>query len=288
MTQDEAFIRTIVESPGDDTPRLAYADWLDEQDDPRGPYLRGEAEWAQPWRSGERPADAPELRKLATGLDPVWVARVSRPPLGVCCEHFVMENSGPELSPDDLGRVEREFGIQLPVEYGAFLLNHNGGRPYPARACLPQSALPSCEEDYWFYPVGLAHDGPRERTIQSEVNRYRTERLPGFLVREPFPPDADVTWHWDCIPICQTPDMIFTHLLGVRGVHAGQMTRIDWSGDPRPFDGRGAVPSLARFLWEFRPPAEFVIPDQDRDDWDQQESPPTNDPLPDGADEIPF
>ena len=29
MTDDEAFIRCIVDHPGDDTPRLVYADWLD-------------------------------------------------------------------------------------------------------------------------------------------------------------------------------------------------------------------------------------------------------------------
>jgi uncharacterized protein (TIGR02996 family) len=34
---DEAFIRAIVDSPGDDTQRLVYADWLDERDDQWGP-----------------------------------------------------------------------------------------------------------------------------------------------------------------------------------------------------------------------------------------------------------
>src|SRR5436309_2054552 len=94
MTEDEAFIRAVVDGPGDDTPRLVYADWLDDRADPRGTYLRAEAEWAKPWRSGERPADSPELRELARGLDPVWVARVSRPPLGVCCDHVRFERTG--------------------------------------------------------------------------------------------------------------------------------------------------------------------------------------------------
>ena len=34
MTDDEAFIRAIVDAPGDDAPRLIYADWLDERGDP--------------------------------------------------------------------------------------------------------------------------------------------------------------------------------------------------------------------------------------------------------------
>ena len=57
MNEDEAFIRAIVDNPGDDTPRLVYADWLDDRDDPRGPYLRAEFEWAKPWQTGERPTD---------------------------------------------------------------------------------------------------------------------------------------------------------------------------------------------------------------------------------------
>jgi uncharacterized protein (TIGR02996 family) len=31
MTDDEAFIRAIVDAPGDEAPRLVYADWLDER-----------------------------------------------------------------------------------------------------------------------------------------------------------------------------------------------------------------------------------------------------------------
>jgi uncharacterized protein (TIGR02996 family) len=33
MTEDESFIRAIVDTPGDDTARLVYADWLDDRDD---------------------------------------------------------------------------------------------------------------------------------------------------------------------------------------------------------------------------------------------------------------
>jgi uncharacterized protein (TIGR02996 family) len=77
MTEDDnAFLRTIVDNPGHDLPRLVYADWLDDRDDPRGLFLRAEVEWAQPWK------DATELQAMATGLDPLWVARVARPPVG--------------------------------------------------------------------------------------------------------------------------------------------------------------------------------------------------------------
>ena len=40
LTQDEAFLQAILEQPDDDTPRLIYADWLEEQGDPRGEFIR--------------------------------------------------------------------------------------------------------------------------------------------------------------------------------------------------------------------------------------------------------
>jgi uncharacterized protein (TIGR02996 family) len=41
MTQDEAFLQAILEEPDDDTPRLVYADWLDENGDPdRAEFIR--------------------------------------------------------------------------------------------------------------------------------------------------------------------------------------------------------------------------------------------------------
>jgi uncharacterized protein (TIGR02996 family) len=40
MTTEDAFVATILAAPHDDTPRLIFADWLDEQGDPRGELLR--------------------------------------------------------------------------------------------------------------------------------------------------------------------------------------------------------------------------------------------------------
>lgn len=40
MTYDDAFLHAILASPDDDTPRLIYADWLDERGDPRGEFIR--------------------------------------------------------------------------------------------------------------------------------------------------------------------------------------------------------------------------------------------------------
>jgi uncharacterized protein (TIGR02996 family) len=40
MSPDNAFLQDIGNDPGDDTVRLIYADWLTEQDDPRGEFIR--------------------------------------------------------------------------------------------------------------------------------------------------------------------------------------------------------------------------------------------------------
>jgi uncharacterized protein (TIGR02996 family) len=129
MSVEEPFIRAIVDSPGDETPRLVYADWLEERGDPRAPYLRAEHEL--PRRLPRVYADweqaAGKVRFLAKQLDVVWCARVSRPPLGVCCEHVQIRDRGPVITAQDIERFEQKVGIILPHDYRAFLLNYNGG-----------------------------------------------------------------------------------------------------------------------------------------------------------------
>jgi uncharacterized protein (TIGR02996 family) len=148
MTDDEAFIRAIVDRPGDDLPRLVYADWLDERGDPRGEYLRAEMENV---RRFQESSNAQHLMmwlatagRLAEPLDPVWVARVSRPPVGVCCDHIRFTESGPPLAAADVETFERRIGGQLATDFRAFLLNYNGGKPDPPH-------LPSFLEIGTFY-----------------------------------------------------------------------------------------------------------------------------------------
>jgi uncharacterized protein (TIGR02996 family) len=47
MCDEDAFLRAIIERPDDDLPRLVYADYLDERDDPRGEFIRVECELAR-------------------------------------------------------------------------------------------------------------------------------------------------------------------------------------------------------------------------------------------------
>jgi uncharacterized protein (TIGR02996 family) len=54
MSQDEAFIGAVLAAPRDDSPRLAYAGWLNQRGDARGHYLRTEMQWAQASGSGTK------------------------------------------------------------------------------------------------------------------------------------------------------------------------------------------------------------------------------------------
>ena len=40
MTEEWALLKAILERPDDDARKLVYADWLEEQGDPRSEYLR--------------------------------------------------------------------------------------------------------------------------------------------------------------------------------------------------------------------------------------------------------
>jgi uncharacterized protein (TIGR02996 family) len=129
VTEDEAFIRAIVSSPGDDLPRLVYADWLDERNDPRGAYLRAEVEWAKAKQTAG--FLALRLNGFAEGLDPMWVARVSRPPVGVCCDQVFFRFRGKRLSRAQIAKCAEGLKTIFPPDVVAIIANYNGGRPEP-------------------------------------------------------------------------------------------------------------------------------------------------------------
>jgi uncharacterized protein (TIGR02996 family) len=133
FTDDEAFIRAIVAAPADDAPRLVYADWLDERGDPRGTYLRAEIAWVARRAGRGRVA----VRKVPKGVDPVWAARMCRPPFGVCCSHLAMSSHGTN-DPADVDAVEAEIGVKLPPQLRALLLNYSLGHLKGGPFILPR------------------------------------------------------------------------------------------------------------------------------------------------------
>ena len=143
MTDDENFLTSIVHAPADALLRGVYADWLDDRHDPRGVYVRAELAW-----SPARPAAGAEaLRRLGASLDPVWVARVSRPPLGVCVHELttLTPTGRPTLTGADLDWIERRFAVTLPADYRAFLLNYNAG-PTPKVRVMALHDVPTLGE----------------------------------------------------------------------------------------------------------------------------------------------
>lgn len=123
MSEEDALLRAALDRRGDETARLVYADWLDERADPRGAFLRAELEWA---RTGKKEK---ALRALAEPLDAVWVARVARPPLGICADKIAIGATHAPATAADLDAAEEELGFALPAEYRALLMNFNGACP---------------------------------------------------------------------------------------------------------------------------------------------------------------
>ncbi|WP_166831438.1 TIGR02996 domain-containing protein [Thalassoroseus pseudoceratinae] len=78
MPQDSAFLEAILADPDEDLPRLIYADWLDEQGDPRGEFIRIQCELFQ--RSDDVPFLQNEIWRLPQRKrdDDHWNALKSR------------------------------------------------------------------------------------------------------------------------------------------------------------------------------------------------------------------
>jgi uncharacterized protein (TIGR02996 family) len=242
MSEDEAFIRAIVDSPGDETPRLVYADWLEERGDPRGRYLRAEQE---AYTTG----DIAKALSLAVGLDPLWVARVTPPPFGVCCEHLHIRNRGPVLNSADIEQFEREFKFTLPSDYRAFLLNYNGG--------VAGTTFYETPEGEQFYPLEyrfFSLKGPSEDAEQNGLERSVSSRS-RYLAEcfSPDPPDPAVErWFLRCITVGLTPDEQSGVLLGIAGGVFGRVLLFDYNAGLYPgvlqFVGGFVATSFAEFL----------------------------------------
>jgi uncharacterized protein (TIGR02996 family) len=81
MTDHAAFLRAILAAPADDTPLLVYADWLDDRGDPDSAAM---SEFLRLTAGPPSPDAARRLHELAAGLDPDWLAVVSRLPVENC------------------------------------------------------------------------------------------------------------------------------------------------------------------------------------------------------------
>src|SRR4051794_22325861 len=109
---EDAFLQAIRQTPDDDTTRLVYADWLDEQGDEasraRAAFIRVDRELAAlPARSIRRAALRKRRRQLARGIDPAWMAVVSKADIERCTFKFECPLKWENLSPTDEGTTVR-------------------------------------------------------------------------------------------------------------------------------------------------------------------------------------
>lgn len=78
ISAQEDFVQEIASRPDDDTPRLVYADWLEDRGDPQGEFIRLQCELTQ---SANEPDRVEELRRrqreLLTAHRTEWVRAVS-------------------------------------------------------------------------------------------------------------------------------------------------------------------------------------------------------------------
>jgi len=119
MNEREAFLRAVCENPDDDTPRLVFADWLQEHgEEERAEFIRVQCEMARLAADDERrEALVTRARQLQTHFGKRWLKELPVPnPENI---HWVE-------APDWLGgeTFDRGFAGLLRVQTAALLAKH--------------------------------------------------------------------------------------------------------------------------------------------------------------------
>lgn len=108
MSDEDALLAAIIANPDDDTPRLVYADWLDENGQPeRAEFIRVQIEVAS-WESSkkrapEQSARLTRFRELVERHATEWKADLGASAAGAIFRRGFVEEL--EISPEDLPRI---------------------------------------------------------------------------------------------------------------------------------------------------------------------------------------
>ncbi len=207
---EESLLQAVVAAPTDDGLRLTYADWLEDRADPRSDYLRAELDVFHQETGGARAVD--HLRQIAVGLDPVWVARISRPPVGVCCDKLQFQHpliKPPVLDPSAFEVMQNWMSTDLPPQFRAFLLNYNGGIPEPDRLALADGHVRRVE-----YLLSIWSPSGQPEDLDTDLVSFVESQLVGNPpLRDPgigIPRDSikigycDLTGTWDTLCLAYT------------------------------------------------------------------------------------
>jgi uncharacterized protein (TIGR02996 family) len=88
MTDEDAFLARLASVPADDTARLVYADWLEEQNtneaNRKAKFLRTQSALQREKDKTRKSALAQHLQDLAGHLQPSWLSVVSHLPIENC------------------------------------------------------------------------------------------------------------------------------------------------------------------------------------------------------------
>jgi uncharacterized protein (TIGR02996 family) len=78
VNHEHAFLEEILAHPEDEATRLVYADWLEEQGDPRAEFLRLEVAMKNEPKKKRRDEMRRHLREMRSGIDPEWLAMMDQ------------------------------------------------------------------------------------------------------------------------------------------------------------------------------------------------------------------
>ena len=167
---DDDFLEAIRRSPHDTLVRLAYADWLEDQRDPRARFLRVDTalveRCADPKFSPEKNLDAGmEWDVVAHGIDRHWLAEASIP-----CDLWLVK-APLRAKRMLLGRVRNSLGVDLQRAREAM-------DTLPCRIVV---AAPLGTAFQWLENTGIRRKSPdasrpRLSALSSMVVKYRITR----------------------------------------------------------------------------------------------------------------
>jgi len=171
-SDDRAFIRAILDDPEEQTTWLVYADWLDENADPRAEFLRLSVERKLRGDRRARRIDR-RLEELRVELDPNWVLVFDKARLANCQGsgwRFVCPFTWDRLSPTDNPDIRICHTCKSPVFFCHSVeeaqLFTTSGQCVALSSRIPLDQLPQPEDHEAI--VGLMANLESEATIEFE------------------------------------------------------------------------------------------------------------------------
>ena len=201
MHDEAGFLSAIRQTPADDTARLVFADWLDEQDDPackpKAEFIRLELRMAEaPEQSLNRVRWTTKLQKLAAQLEPAWLAVMSHPKLELCRMSFRFEctKQWEKLTPTPEPGVRHCESCQRHVHYCDSLQE---ARYHATRGNCVALTLALVRKPNDLLPIELITAGmpePLAEQIASDLETVGTGATAGALLFALPPPVPETVW----------------------------------------------------------------------------------------------